>query len=120
MIVACVGLLTGLKKTLSQVSKHVHRAHTALHENHPVDFGLDEATTFKYLHGVCRHSDDLDQFGPAVRCCVFPRVNRASNRTPTREHSRAGTSQGDLTTTCGPFPNDMCGHKGFFCHSACT
>jgi hypothetical protein len=34
MIVACVDLPTGLKKTLSQVSEHVHRAHATLHENH--------------------------------------------------------------------------------------
>ena len=60
MIVACVGLRTGLKNSLSQVSEHMHRAHATLHENYHVNFGLNEATTFKYLHDVCRHSDDLD------------------------------------------------------------
>ena len=123
MIVACVGLLTGLKKTLSQVSEHVHCAHATLHKNHRVDFCLNETTTFKYLRGVCRHSNDLDRFGPVIRCCGFPRVDRASNRIHAREESRAHTSEGEhqcnnalmhkLNATCVPSRHDTCVNEGF-------
>ena len=94
---------------------YVHCAHTTLHENRRVDFGLDEATAFKYLRGVCRHSNDLDRFCPVIRRCGFARVGRASNRTPAREYSRARTPilKSNSTTTRGPFPDDMCGHEGF-------
>jgi hypothetical protein len=63
----------------------VHRAHTTLHENNRVDFGLVKATASKYLLGVCRHSDDLDRFCPVIRRWGFPRVNRPSDWTPARE-----------------------------------
>ena len=48
MIVVCVGLLVGLKKSLIQISEHEHRAHVTPRENYLVDFCLEEATAFKY------------------------------------------------------------------------